>query len=267
MECYWIRNTEKTLTELRKASGSVAMIPLASIESHGPHLPLGTDTYNIDHVVDIVVQTETVAVLPTIQYSWVGSARALPGAINIPSALLMDMVENVCDEIHRNGFNKVVLLHGHGGNVFLDAAFIRRMQEREKAYAIYSIPPQPGISEDIKALMESEHIGHACEFETSMNMVCSPDLVNMKALDDKTFPPQTHPQIGFASAPILYIAHYPEMAVGEPQKATREKGEKIVKLYCDAVIEHLRLIKADQICPHVMADYIRRANSIAEDKS
>lgn len=267
MECYWNRNTETTLAKLRKASKGVAVIPLASIESHGPHLALGSDTHCLEYVVGLVVQNETVAILPTVQYSYVASARTLPGAIHIRSDLLMEVVENICDEIHRNDFQKIVLLHGHGGNVFLGQAFVKRMQEREKPYAVYSIPVFPGISEDIKALMESLHTGHACELETSLNMVACPGLVNLKALGKKTFPPHPGPRVGAAIASADWISQHPEMAVGEPQKATKEKGEKIAKLWADSIIKHLRLIKGDKIAPRTVKSYICRVHSIGKEKS
>ncbi len=265
MECYWIRNTEASLAELRRASQSVAVIPLASIESHGPHLPLGSDPLCKDYIVEKVLEQETVAMLPTICYSFVAAARMLPGAIHIRSELLMDMVENICDEVYRNGFDKVVLLHCHGGNVFLDTAFLRRMQEREKPYAVYSIPVLCGIGDQVPALLESNEMGHACEFETSLNMVACPELVNLEALGEKTFPTQPAPEVGVAGTPVDWTVRHPEMAVGFPQKATPEKGEKIAQLWADALIEHLRLIKKDKLCQSAMASYIKRANSIRQE--
>lgn len=267
MECYWNRNTETTLAELRKVSKGVAVVPLAAIESHGPHLALGSDTHCIEHVVGLVVQNETVAILPTVQYAYVASARTLPGAIHIRSDLLMEIVENICDEIYRNDFNKIVLLHGHGGNVFLGQAFVKRMQEREKPYAVYSIPVLPEIDEDINALMESRHTGHACEFETSLNMVACPELVNLKTLGKRTFPPHSGPRVGAAITSVDWISQHPEMAVGEPQKATRQKGEKIAKLWSDSIIRHLRLIKRDKIVLRTVKNYICRAHSIGQEKN
>jgi creatinine amidohydrolase len=262
MECYWNRNTAATLAELRKASAGVAVIPLASIESHGPHLPLGSDTHCIEYLVRLVLQKETVAVLPTVQTSYVAAARSLPGAIHIRSDLLMDLVENICDEIHRNGFDKIVLLHGHGGNVFLGGAFVRRMLEREKPYAVYSIPVAPGVAEDIKALMETQHTGHACEFETSLNMVACPELVDLEALCERTFPTHSGPEVGDAVTPVDWISRHPEMAVGEPQKATREKGEQIAQLWSEAIVKHLQMIKRDEIVGRTMESYARRVHAI-----
>lgn len=266
MECYWNRNTETTLARLRKASKGVAVVPLASIESHGPHLPLGSDTHCIEHIIGLAVRKETVAVLPTVQYSYVSSARTLPGAIHVRSDLLMEIVENICDEIHRNNFNKIVLLHGHGGNVFLEQAFVKRMQEREKPYAVYSIPVMPEIWDGINALMESSHTGHACEFETSLNMTACPELVDLKTLGKKTFPPHQGPQVGVAVTSADWISQHPEMAVGEPQKATIRKGEKIAKLWSDSIIKHLRLIKRDKIVPRTVKSYVRRVHSIDRRK-
>lgn len=262
MECYWNRNTEKTIGKLRKASKGVAVVPLASIESHGPHLPLGSDTHCIDHVVDLVIKKETVAVLPTLQYTYVAAARSLPGAIHLRSDILMDMAENICDEIHRNGFEKIVMLHGHGGNVFLDKALTSRMLERDKPYAVYSIPILPEIWSEVKSLMDTGVVSHAGEFETSFNMAACPDLVDLKALGKKTFPDKPGPKVGSAITPVDWISVHPEMAVGKPQKATLKKGKAISKLWADSVIKHLRMIKRDRIVPLTTAGYIRNVKGV-----
>jgi len=262
MNCYWIQNTETTLAELRRASAGVAMVPLASIESHGPHLPLGSDPLCIEHIVGRVVAQETVAVLPTVIYSSVIEARMLPGAINIRTETLMDLVENICDEIYRNGFDKIVLLQGHGGNVALDAAFLKRVLEKEKPYVAYSLPVAAGHWDDMMALLECPEQGHACEFETSLNMAARPELVRLDLLGEKTFPTQPAPLVGSARTPVEWNAHHPEMAVGRPQLATPEKGEKIRDLWVDGIVQDLRLIKQDTLTREVMQAYIRGAHSI-----
>lgn len=263
MEYYWIRNTEKSLAALRRATCGVAVIPLGSIESHGPHLPLGADPLNIEHVMERVLKKVKVAVLPTLTYSFIASARMRPGAIHIPSALVMDYVEQICNEIARNGFRKIALIHGHGGNPYLDSAFTRRMLEKAKTYAVYSVPVFAGRGREMLEFCETDDLGHACEMETSLNLVACPELVDWKALGRKTFPSQPGPDVGCAVTPVDWVARHPEMAVGYPQRATAEKGEAMVRLWADGIVDCLRRIRKDTVCLRAMKDYAARIHSVA----
>lgn len=261
-DCYWIRNTVETILELRAASGGVALLPLASIESHGPHLPLGCDPIKTDNLVRHIVERETVAVLPTLLYSYVAEARCLPGAIHIRSDILMDYAEQICDEVHRNGFTKIVLLHGHGGNTSLNTMFCNRMLEREKPYAVYSLSAQAGRWEEMQKTKETADWGHACEWETSMAMVACPELVRLDALKGRTFPAAPGPDTGSALTQVDWIARHPDMAVGEPQAASREKGERWLEMAVEGVVDHLRKIKTDTRTLEAIRDYQRRVHSI-----
>ncbi|MFC1452873.1 creatininase family protein [Verrucomicrobiota bacterium] len=263
MDYYWIRNTEKTVAALRRATRGVAVLPLGSIESHGPHLPLGADPLCIEHIMARVLAKVKVAVLPTFIYSFVASARMHPGAIHIPSALVMDLAEHICDEVARNGFNKIVLIHGHGGNPFLGSSFTRRVLEKEKPYAVYSIPVLPGRREEMFAQCETTDIGHACELETSLCLAACPELVNMKALGRKTFASRPGPDVGCAVTPADWIARHPEMAVGYPQKADADKGDRILQIWADVIADCLRRIKKDTVCLSAMKRYTARVHSVA----
>lgn len=266
MDCYWIRNSETGLTKLQSMSKGVAVLPLASIESHGPHLPLGSDLLCLDHIVERVLEQESVAVLPILPYTFVAEARMFPGAVHIRSDLLMNLVENICDEVHRNDFDKIVMLHGHGGNVFLERGFTKRILEKEKPYAVYSVPVFAGRDEEIFALLETKEYGHACEFETSLNMVACPELVNLKSLRKKTFRSRRGPDVGCVTTPVDWFARHPEMAVGTPGKATLEKGKQVAQIWVDGIVECLRRIKKDKICRSEMAAYSRRTHSVTEKK-
>jgi creatinine amidohydrolase len=250
------------LPKLCKASKGVAVIPLTSIESHGPHLPLGSDPLCFEYVLAGVVKKETVAVLPILPYSYVAEARVLPGAIHIKTSILTSLVENICDEVYRNGFDKIVLLHGHGGNFTLLNAFGAMILEKEKPYAVYTVPVFAGNGDKVTPLLETKEGGHACEMETSMNMVACPELVNLKAIGKRTFPTLPGPNTGVALTPVEWIARHPNMAVGVPQKGTVAKGKKILKLWIDGIVDHLRMIKKDTICLKAMKDYAKRVNGL-----
>lgn len=262
MNCYWIQNTETTFVDLRQASQGVAVLPLASIESHGPHLPLGSDPLCIEFLVGRVIEQETVAVLPTLIYSSVIEAKMLPGAICINTETLMALVENICDEVYRNGFDKIVLLHGHGGNTALHEAFMKLVLEKQKPYVVYSLPVLAGQWEKIQPLLETKETGHACEFETSLNMAAHPELVRLDLLGEKTFPTQPSPQVGSTLTPVEWTARHPEMAVGEPQMATAEKGAQIAELWLAGILHDLRRIKQDTLTREAMQAYIQGVNGL-----
>jgi len=257
MDCYWIRNTEYDLKALCRESKGVAVLPLASIESHGPHLPLGSDILCAENLLERIARRETVAILPVLTYSFVASARMLPGAIHMPSDLLIRQVEAICDEVHRNGFDKIVLLHCHGGNVALHEMFTRHMLEQCKPYTVYSLPVFGTAASTIAAMADTE-TGHACELETSMNLAAVPELVKLERLGKKTFPTQPAGDIDNALTAVDWTIRHPEMAVGEPQKASAEKGERILAAWADAIAATLAKIKADRRTPAAVRRYNRR---------
>jgi creatinine amidohydrolase/Fe(II)-dependent formamide hydrolase-like protein len=156
----------------------------------------------------------------------------------------------------------VVLLHGHGGNAALDDIFVRRMLERDKPYLVYSLSATAGKGNQIAAMLESNEWGHAGELETSKNLAANPDLVNLKRLGKKTFPSQPAPDVSPALSPVAWVSAHPEMAVGIPQKASKEKGDKIFAIVVDGIVDVLRKIKKDRIGPAAMRAYVRKVNGV-----
>lgn len=254
----WARTAQHDFRDLIRRTGGVAVLPLASLESHGPHLPVGSDWLCIDHVMKKVVAREPVAMLPSLPYSYVAEASCLPGAVHIDSAILLPFVEAICDEAARNGFRKLVMVHGHGGNYTLHQQLSKRVLERAKPYAWYSVPPLPDMGEFITELVGGRTVGHACEMEASMNLAAAPEHVHLEKLRGRVYRPGPYPDLGsrHALTPVDWIGRWPEMVVGDPSKATREKGEKILDLWADRLVVFLRKVKADEYTPAVMRRFV-----------
>jgi creatinine amidohydrolase len=247
----WLELTSEQLADAREKAGGVAMIPVGSIERHGPHLPMGCDTLCVEKVAERIEAVEPVVVLPVMAYTYVPQPMFQPGAINIKSSLLLDFLTTVLDEIHRNGFGKIVLLHAHGGNTPMGQTILQHVLEEMKPYALYSIPPWAGV--DLSEIRETAEIGHACEMETSLCMALIPELVRMDLLGHGTCPAVEGLDVGAAQTPVDWIARYPTCCVGEPQAATAMKGERLAQMWVDSVVDALRKIKQDTIVPQWMA--------------
>lgn len=252
MKWRWEFLTVSEFEEAREKAGRVAMVPIGSLETHGPHLPLGNDGLKIGKIADMVAQVEPVVVLPTLFYTQSYQAKLWPGALCIHSELLTALLENICDEAYRNGFEKIVLLHGHGGNTPVMEGFLRLVADKAKPYSVYSIPPWAGLWELIEEIKETDAIGHACEMETSISLYLFPEGVNMEAVRGKVFQRRTDLDVSPASTPVDWMANWPEGPLGEPSKATVEKGEKLVKRWVEVVVDALRRIKQDTVVPELM---------------
>lgn len=250
----WLELAAPDFDKALEDSEGVALIPVGSIEIHGPHLPVGCDTLIVEGLMDMVAEREPVVIAPVMAYTMAPVARLHPGGISLPPELLVEHVQSVCDELARNGFNKIVLVHAHGGNVAMHQMTLTTTLDRAKPYSLYSIPPLAGAGEAIARLKESEEHGHACEVETSLALYLFPDLCFMDRVSE-IYRKQQYLDVGPAATPVDWAAHYPHYAVGDASKATAEKGEKIMEAWADTVADVVRRVKKDEVVEQIMAKF------------
>ena len=98
-------------------SNDMVLISIGSIECHGRHMPLGTDTLIPDFLLDKIEQKSDVLICPTIPYGATESLCDYPGTINLGTELLYQVLGRVCDSLFQHGARRFVILNGHGGNV------------------------------------------------------------------------------------------------------------------------------------------------------
>ena len=255
----WIELTTTEFEAARERAGGVALIPVGSIETHGPHLPVGCDALVVERVADLAAEAEAVVVLPTMTYTWSPQARRHPGAVTVQSTHLVALLEDVCDEIWRNGFAKIVMLHAHGGNVPMDALMPMHMVERGKPYAFYSIGPWGGLDPEILSReRQRAPIGHACHVESSSLMFVRPDLAKLANLEGEDIAPRDGPQVGPAQTGIGWIERFRYGVIGDPRLATADLGKELIEGWAHGVAEIVRKVKADDVTPRVVAELARQ---------
>ena len=182
---------EMTREQIRKAAPTaIAVLPTASIEQHGPHAPVITDTLLCGTVAQRAAEraagSTRVIVAPVLCYGNSHHHRPFAGVLSLSSATYMAAVTEVLEGLVLSGFRKLVVLNGHGGNtdsnavVGLDFVNLRGHDVTIATGAYWDIA-RAAIVE--KGLMPSNRIpGHAGRFETSMVMALRPDLIDPEGM-------------------------------------------------------------------------------------
>ncbi|HVW85193.1 MAG TPA: creatininase family protein [Bryobacteraceae bacterium] len=242
------RYEEFTWPEIRDAvaDNRVAVLPVGTVEQHGPHLPLVTDVLTASEMSRLAVENDPsrAVLLPPVYYSFNEHHMDFPGTIAVEGETIIRYVSDIGRSLARHGFRKILLVNGHGSNVpFLDIAARNITNQSEAVCAMvswWSLVPKALFAE----LRESEKPGgmaHGCELETSVLLHLRPDLVRMeKAEKDIQFAPTEFFYWDLeAPSPIFFQEWFSRYSrtgtVGDPTKATAEKGEQFVA----AVVERL----------------------------
>lgn len=181
---------EMTREQIRGAApNAIAVLPTASIEQHGPHAPVITDTLLCGTVAQRAAEAAAgqaqVLVAPVFCYGNSHHHRPFPGVLSLSSPNYLAAVTDVLEGLYLAGFRKLVILNGHGGNtdsnnvVALD--FVHRLgHDVAIAAGAYWDIARAAVVE--KGLMPSHMIpGHAGRYETSMVLAIRPELIDEEA--------------------------------------------------------------------------------------
>ena len=256
----WSELTSDELGRMPKDK-TVILFPIGSIEVHGNHLPVGIDSLVIEKIAEKASEKEPPAlVLPPLDYAYVNENAHWPGTISLSARTLIPLVEEVCDEVSRNGFNKIILLNGHGGNNHILRAIQRDLLREKRNYITYLyLEPWSPIQEDIKELSKGATFGHACEIETSTALYLIGNLVKLAKVqrEARTGPSKLPDNI---KTTVSWQGYCIEGYVGDPRRATMEKGKKLVDKWVDEVAALIKAVRGDTASPQVLDEYYRRAN-------
>ena len=258
------RYEEFTWPEIREAvaQNRVAVLPVGTVEQHGPHLPLVTDVLTAGEMSRLAVERlpEESVLLPPVYYSFNEHHMDFPGTIAVDGQTIINYVTDIGTSLARHGFRKILLVNGHGSNVpFLDVAARNITNRTEASCAMapwWNLIPKPLLRE----LRESEYPGgmaHGCELETSVLLHLRPDLVEMeKAEKDISFQATEFFYWDLeAPSPVFFQEWFSRYSrtgtVGDPTKATAEKGRRFVEAVVERLVGLIREFRAREIQPRV----------------
>jgi creatinine amidohydrolase len=227
-----MRFHEMTFPELRRVprDRSVVLIPIAACEQHSHHLAVYTDTVLCTGVAEGVEQrmADSVLLLPTL---WLGASHhhlrfgaTLSADVDLHVSILCDIVQPLLED----GYQRIMILNGHGGNIDTMHVALRRLQPRYTNRILSAASYWELADKELAALGEGprKSMGHACEYETSMMLALRPDLVRRDQI--KNDPPKDD-----AALRGLFLADDMKQktdhgCVGYPELASAEKGKSFL---------------------------------------
>ncbi len=175
---YWHEMTMEDIEKIRDMV-SFVILPVGSVEEHGNHLPLSTDTIQAMAIAEKIAEKYGAIILPPIHYGWTKSLECFPGTISVSFDSLRTYVKYIIIGVYRNGFKKLLILSSHASRAHMVALRLaaRDVVERNKDMRIvvlsdyeliYDLRGKEGIPEDD---------GHAGFMETARILAIRPELV------------------------------------------------------------------------------------------
>ena len=188
---YWMELTTRDVAKL--PPGTIAILPVAAVEQHGPHMPLGTDTLINREIVarclELLPTDLSVVVLPEQAIGSSGEHAAFPGTLSLAPAAAMQLWDGVLtDVITRTTISKLLLFNSHGGQTRLLQPVALELRRRFEVLVAYASWFDGGYPEGLFSDDELAFGIHAGAIETSMMLHLRPELVDRDYIAD--FPSQ-----------------------------------------------------------------------------
>ncbi len=282
---FWEDLREEEFKSAVERSGGLCVIPMGCMEKHGQHLPLGTDHFIAESVIDAASTIEEVVVMHTAP--WFGEVSCFHadkdpdavrrmGNIALKQSTLLTLLEELCDEAGRNGFRKVLILNSHGGNVPMLNHFLRCQAYEDKPYVTFTawavdddltVPARllaaREAGDESVAMLTDEDIetikgwlpegycgGHADIRETALVMADHPELVAPDRYDAEDGMPQKRASVvreeGVSFTNSFYAVS-PNCYNGRsPHGTTRTIGEAMKNINVARLARIFGRIKADE---------------------
>ena len=259
----WEELTARDFPKAVKKARAVCIVPLGCLEKHGEHLPTGTDLFQARAVAKAAVAIEPAVIFPSYYLTQIQCGKHQPGAVALPGRLITELLEGVCDEIARNGLDKIILLNGHGGNEnWLAYASWMMAHDPRHAFTVYVARLGDYWANDVTPQYakrkQSKVDGHGGEKETSLMLAVRPDVVRMADIGQPGNPLGRVKHLPLFT-PHSWYANQPGHYKGDGSYGTAEKGKVLLAELSRNVATIIRAVKRDTVAPRLRQEFLRKA--------
>ena len=218
----WLDELSTKEAKEASAAGTIVIFPLGSVEEHGAHLPLCTDSIQAEYIALEVAKKTGCLVAPPFRQGICNAGHNFPGTISIEFETLRLVTRDILSELVRNGFCRIIVLTGHAGSshmtaLKLGAQEVVRANQKTRIMVLSDYDFAYEMKGKLGFPMED---GHAGAIETSRVMAIRPDLV--KGEGETSFPQM--PRFEIVANPERF---FPSGVIGDPTLAAAEKGKRL----------------------------------------
>lgn len=251
MRRYWI---DYPATDLAiDPDRTIAILPTAAVEQHGPHLPVGVDTQINTGLCDLLAracpETLDIRILPVMAVGKSNEHLWAPGTLTLSAETALRAWTEIGLSVARAGVRKMLIVNSHGGNADLISIVARELRVRAGMYCVRMGWGAGGLPAGLYSTQETTQGIHGGDNETSLMLHFRPDTVDMEKARDFRW---THEQ-GEIS-PVGAVAHgwiasdvHPDGVAGEAHLASAEKGRVTAEHYVAHAIEVLQNMATQDI--------------------
>lgn len=233
------------------AAGSVLVVPVGSVEQHGEHLPVMTDTLLADSVATTaakrIADDAPVLVAPPLRPGYSPHHCSFGGTLTAGFDTLLDLVRDTADSGLTNGFDALVLVNGHGGNGPLIDAAVSEIGREHPAVEVLGLTYFELVADLVEEIRDSEMGGmaHGGEFETSLMLHLHPGLVDTESMP-ATYWEEQYDLAGddlVSGGPLSVYRPFEDYsdsgAIGDPDVADEATGKRLFKGSTEALADLL----------------------------
>ncbi|MDB4583136.1 creatininase family protein [Draconibacterium sp.] len=251
-------------------SSKTCILPVGVLEKHGPHLPLGTDVYLAREYALRASKQDYTVVFPMYYFSQINEARHQPGTVAYSPKLIWEILQETLDELNRNGFEKIIIVNGHGGNnSFLNFFGMAQLNEPRK-YALYLFQPKGNaeVARKVEELTQvDKYDSHAGNSETSSMVAAQPNLTHPeRASKQSGVDIDRMKHLDYLYSGIWWYASYPNHYGGDGSKANAEAGELLINERVKQLVEMIKMVKADTSVTDLQNQFFREAENPLKTK-